>query len=126
MFEIAQLKEMKLPELQEISKELNVPKYRSLKKEDLVYKILDHQAANPTIVTEVATDAVKPVRLDSCLLDQVSDGGLVEAILLSATSWTWQGTIRHPPDNQAWISLLERPSAGACPCDERCTGLHRT
>ncbi len=62
MFEIAQLKEMKLPELQEISKELNVPKYRSLKKEDLVYKILDHQAANPTVVKEVATEAVKPVK----------------------------------------------------------------
>ena len=32
MFEISQLKEKKLPELQEIAKELNVPKYKSLKK----------------------------------------------------------------------------------------------
>jgi len=47
MFEISQLKEKKLSELQEIAKDLNVSKYRSLKKLDLVYKILDHQAANP-------------------------------------------------------------------------------
>ena len=36
MFEISQLKEKKLPELQEIAKELNVPKFSSLKKIDLV------------------------------------------------------------------------------------------
>ena len=53
MFEISQLKEMKLPELQEIAKNLNVSKFRSLKKLDLVYQILDHQAANPTAVKEV-------------------------------------------------------------------------
>jgi transcription termination factor Rho len=50
MFEISQLKEKKLPELQEIAKELKVPKFSSLKKIDLVYQILDLQAANPTIV----------------------------------------------------------------------------
>ncbi len=53
MFEISQLKEKKLPELQEIAKQLKVPKYRSLKKLDLVYQILDHQAANPKAVEEV-------------------------------------------------------------------------
>ncbi len=51
MFEISQLKEKKLPELQEIAKNLNISKYRSLKKLDLVYQILDHQAANPTQAT---------------------------------------------------------------------------
>jgi transcription termination factor Rho len=47
MFEISQLKEKKLPELQDIAKQLKISKYRSLKKLDLVYQILDHQAANP-------------------------------------------------------------------------------
>ena len=51
MFEISQLKEKKLPELQEIAKNLNVPKFRSLKKLDLIYQILDVQAANPTTET---------------------------------------------------------------------------
>ena len=52
MFEISQLKEKKLPELQEIAKQFNISKYRSLKKLDLVYKILDHQAANPTTIPQ--------------------------------------------------------------------------
>lgn len=52
MFEISQLKAKKLPELQDIAKQLNVPKFRSLKKLDLVYQILDYQAANPAAVKE--------------------------------------------------------------------------
>ena len=36
MFEISQLNEKKLSDLQEIAQKLNVPKYRSLKKADLV------------------------------------------------------------------------------------------
>lgn len=50
MFEISELKAKKLPELQEIAKNLSVPKYRTEKKLDLVYKILDFQAANPSAV----------------------------------------------------------------------------
>jgi transcription termination factor Rho len=59
MFEISQLKEMKLPELQDIAKKLNVSKYRSLKKLDLVYQILDQQAANPKAVKEVVKEETK-------------------------------------------------------------------
>ncbi|RPE00165.1 transcription termination factor Rho [Aureibaculum marinum] len=47
MFEIESLKEKKLPELQEIAEKLGVPKYRQLKKLDLVYQILDVQASKP-------------------------------------------------------------------------------
>ena len=54
MFDIAELKAQKLPELQELAKNLGVPKVRSLKKLDLVYKILDYQAANPGAVKAVA------------------------------------------------------------------------
>ncbi|MCR8666268.1 transcription termination factor Rho [Aestuariibaculum sp. M13] len=53
MFEISQLNEKKLSDLQEIAKKLNIPKYRSLKKMDLVYQILDHQAADPKAVKAV-------------------------------------------------------------------------
>tara|TARA_B110000459_G_scaffold149526_1_gene162922 strand:+ start:178 stop:1887 length:1710 start_codon:yes stop_codon:yes gene_type:complete len=64
MFEISQLKEKKLPELQEIAKELKVPKFSSLKKIELVYQILDLQAANPTIIapTVAAAPEKKPLR----------------------------------------------------------------
>ncbi|MGF1560097.1 MAG: transcription termination factor Rho [Flavobacteriaceae bacterium] len=54
MFEISDLKAKKLPELQEIAKGLNVPKYKLQKKIDLVYQILDLQAANPKVVEAVA------------------------------------------------------------------------
>ena len=47
MFDISKLKEKKLTELQEIAEELKISKYKTLKKLDLVYKILDHQASNP-------------------------------------------------------------------------------
>jgi transcription termination factor Rho len=64
MFEISDLKTKKLPELQEIAKGLNVPKFKTLKKLDLVYQILDLQAANPkaaaAIIPQKTGDAPKP------------------------------------------------------------------
>ncbi|PKQ46046.1 transcription termination factor Rho [Confluentibacter flavum] len=53
MFEISQLQNKKLSDLQEIAQKLNIAKYRSLKKQDLVYQILDKQAADPKVVNEV-------------------------------------------------------------------------
>ena len=59
MFEISDLKSKKLPELQEIAKGLKVPKFKTLKKLDLVYQILDVQAANPK-ATEVIASVPEP------------------------------------------------------------------
>ena len=55
MFEISDLKSKKLPELQEIAKGLKVPKFKTLKKLDLVYQILDLQAANPKVAEAIST-----------------------------------------------------------------------
>ena len=44
MYNIIQLNDKDLSELQSIAKELGIKKTDSLKKEDLVYKILDEQA----------------------------------------------------------------------------------
>ncbi|TPN81267.1 transcription termination factor Rho [Aquimarina algicola] len=55
MLEISELKAKKLPELQEIAKSLSVPKFRTLKKLDLVYQILDYQAANPDKVKQAVS-----------------------------------------------------------------------
>jgi len=63
MFEISKLKELKLPELQEIAQKLNISKFKSLKKLDLVYKILDHQADNPTEETKRPPVRRKPIKL---------------------------------------------------------------
>jgi transcription termination factor Rho len=49
MFDIIQLNEKLLPELKDIAKKLKIESFENLKKQDLVYKILDHQALNPEI-----------------------------------------------------------------------------
>ena len=59
MFEISKLKEKKLSELQGIAEELKISKYKTLKKLDLVYKILDHQASNPGDKELVKKDSSK-------------------------------------------------------------------
>ncbi|MCB0444460.1 MAG: transcription termination factor Rho, partial [Gelidibacter sp.] len=69
MFEISQLKEKKLSDLQEIAQKLNVPKYRTLKKLDLVYQILDLQAANPDAVKK---EIPKPETQDTAVSKPVS------------------------------------------------------
>ena len=56
MFDILELKGKKLPELQDIAKSLTIPKYRSLKKDELVYKILDFQAIHPDKVSAAPTE----------------------------------------------------------------------
>lgn len=61
MFEISDLKSKKLPELQEIAKGLNIPKYKTQKKLDLVYQILDVQAANP----KAAASVVAPTEVEN-------------------------------------------------------------
>jgi len=61
MFEISDLKSKKLPELQEIAKGLKVPKFKTLKKLDLVYQILDVQAANPKVAAAIVPAATEEV-----------------------------------------------------------------
>jgi len=48
MYDIIELSGKLVSELKDIAKELNIPKYEKLKKQDLIYKILDQQALNPT------------------------------------------------------------------------------
>ena len=44
MYDILQLNEMIVPELQAIAAELEIPRAKRLNKQDLIYKILDQQA----------------------------------------------------------------------------------
>ena len=48
MYDIIELNGLALNELREIAQKLNIPKSDSLKKQDLIYKILDYQAINPS------------------------------------------------------------------------------
>ena len=57
MYDILELSKMLLPELREIAKELKIRKAESLKKQDLIYKILDQQAIS---ATDVKTSGKNP------------------------------------------------------------------
>lgn len=60
MFDISDLKAKKLAELQVIAKNLSLSKFRSLKKDELIYRILDAQATNPeTIPSKATTEKTK-------------------------------------------------------------------
>jgi len=48
MYDIIELNNKLVGELKDIAKSLNIPKFELLKKQDLIYKILDHQAINPS------------------------------------------------------------------------------
>ncbi|MBN1107551.1 MAG: transcription termination factor Rho [Bacteroidales bacterium] len=48
MYDILELSKMLLPELRELAKKLKIKRVESLKKQDLVYKILDQQAIEAT------------------------------------------------------------------------------
>src|SRR4030095_3608148 len=54
MYDILELNDKLVGELKEIARLLNIPNYDELRKQELVYKILDQQALNPN-----STDAIK-------------------------------------------------------------------
>ena len=53
MYDIIELNEKLVGDLKEIAKGLNISKYEKLKKQDLIYQILDAQALNPKAVADV-------------------------------------------------------------------------
>ncbi|MES2285446.1 MAG: transcription termination factor Rho [Bacteroidota bacterium] len=56
MYDIIELNNKLVGELKEIAKSLNLPKYEALKKQELIYKILDHQAINPPATPSKPTE----------------------------------------------------------------------
>ncbi len=48
MYDIIELNGKELKELKDIARELDIPKFEALKKQDLIYKILDQQAVTPS------------------------------------------------------------------------------
>jgi transcription termination factor Rho len=59
MYDIIELNGKKVAELRTIAKELNVKRTESLKKQDLIYRILDEQAINPPKKQQSAEPAVE-------------------------------------------------------------------
>jgi transcription termination factor Rho len=65
MYDIAELNAKLVGELRDIAKQLEIPKSESLKKSDLVYKILDEQAIKPEIASRMKSSTpASPVPTD--------------------------------------------------------------
>ena len=62
MFDIHSLNKKLIPELKDIAKELGVPKYQKLKKQELVYEILDVQATQASLAKPKLEGKEKPQR----------------------------------------------------------------
>ncbi|HPM93822.1 MAG TPA: Rho termination factor N-terminal domain-containing protein, partial [Bacteroidales bacterium] len=62
MYDIIELNGKSLPELQDIAKALNVPKFEKLMKQDLIYQILDQQALIPVKDEKPEFNPEKPRR----------------------------------------------------------------
>jgi len=60
MYDIIALNEKLLPELKEIAKKLSIVGVDGLKKQDLIYKILDHQALSPEMIPDKKEKFVVP------------------------------------------------------------------
>ena len=72
MYNIIQLNDKNLSELQQIAKELGLKKVDSLKKEELVYRILDEQAIVGATKKVAAQQTTKNARKDSHVSARVS------------------------------------------------------
>jgi transcription termination factor Rho len=62
MYDIIQLNNKLVADLKAIARDLKIPRYDKLTKQDLIYKILDHQALNPTqdIIEKEKNAVAKP------------------------------------------------------------------
>lgn len=65
MYDIIELNSKILNDLKEIAKELNIPKYEALKKQDLIYKILDFQAIHPVKSEKENFTGVNPQKVST-------------------------------------------------------------
>ncbi len=63
MYDILELSDKLVAELREIAKGLNIEHYEGLKKQDLVYKILDHQAIHPELAKAKKQEKAKPEKV---------------------------------------------------------------
>ncbi|MCU0472731.1 MAG: transcription termination factor Rho [Bacteroidales bacterium] len=75
MYDILELSKKLLPELREIAKELKIKRAESLKKQDLVYKILDQQAIEATETNKAERKENNMVRLPGERFSQDRDMG---------------------------------------------------
>ena len=76
MYDILELSKKLLPELKDIAKELKIKKAETLKKQDLIYKILDQQAIETTEAKIPPKNDEEEIQSSSEINNQESDSAM--------------------------------------------------
>jgi transcription termination factor Rho len=111
MFDISVLKEMKLPELQEIAKATKKIKFAGVKKEELIYKILDFQAANPVSVPASADD-IAPEQKNKRIRIAPENPNLIKE---SKSDRNFENTLFSDNEAPRQSALVEEPAQESAP-----------
>ena len=77
MYDILELNKKLLPELKEIAKQLNVKKADVLRKQDLIYKILDQQAILATEGKKTGKQTGK-LHISRIIKEEAADHGVLK------------------------------------------------
>jgi transcription termination factor Rho len=123
MYDILELSKKLLPELKDIAKELKIKKAESLKKQDLIYKILDQQAIEATdnkfpLKAEAVTEETPaPSEADSIESDSALRRGkrprtlkpVVKRTIESVMSVSPDGVKRPEPRSGDWQDQVKKP-----------------
>ncbi|MEX2595465.1 MAG: transcription termination factor Rho [Salibacteraceae bacterium] len=112
MYDIIELNEKLVSELKDIAEKLNVKKFDKLKKQDLIYQILDAQALNPQKAAAEAKTDDKPKATPSKPDEKSSDRPP------SASKHSKPARPRKPRDSKEDSSSEKPPKASAAPKPE--------
>ena len=118
MYDIIELNNKLVGELKDIAKNLNVPKWDTLKKQDLIYKILDQQALNPDIVQKVELLKASEPKMEERILrprkPKVEDTTKMETVKPEEDTLLFQPDIEETErkfENEPVIALAEEAAS---------------
>ena len=121
MYDILELSKKLLPELKNIAKELKIKKAESLKKQDLIYKILDQQAIEATEITippkTEPEEIISSVEVNNMEADAAMRRGkrprtltpVVKRTIESVMSVSPDGVKRAEPRQGDWQEQIKKP-----------------
>ncbi|OWY24618.1 transcription termination factor Rho [Sphingobacteriales bacterium UPWRP_1] len=113
MYDILQLNDMVLPELREVAYELNVEGFRTLKKQELIFKILDQQAILSSM--ESGEDEQEIAQPENALPQTTPESEITQPLLEKQPETTVAEEEEEVAAPDFSISLNPSPKAGAYP-----------
>lgn len=102
MYDIIELNGKLVPELKEIAKQLNVPKYEKLQKQELIYKILDQQALNPSteVLEKEKSEAKKNIRGKRQRIQKKPEGSSIPSKIAAKDAKETKSDVEEPKETK--------------------------